>query len=296
MYLSLTQNVLIVIKLKNKISGIILFFCLFFLSFVSAQVNYYDLDRDHLADTVVLEKGLLTIHFGNKTSDSFELPEIITLINTKIRYTNPYEISVYYTGDKVLYGTMNIFYKNNWIIKNMNFYNPCQECKDQSFKISTKNINLPLQDADPEILEVDSKGFKSLTFFDDKGILTPYKDLKKLYADLFNYPLLADRFNKTTISELKKKFVLSQSNLDCYNNVAYILSENGKQQVGIELLQQIIETFPARTVAYLNLADSYWAIGNKESAILNYRKYLALMKSQKKDLNKVPKYVGKRIK
>jgi len=296
MYLSLTQNVLIVIKLKSKIPKLTLVFCLFFLSFTSAQHNYYDLDRDNLEDTLVLEEGVLKVRFGNKTSSSFELPEITALINTKIGYTNPYEITVYYSGDKVLYGTINIFYKKDWIIKNVNFYNPCQECKDQNFKILTKNINLPVKDVDPEMFEIDSKGFKSLTFLDHKGIINSYKDPKKLYMDLSNYPLLANSFNESTISDFKKKIALSQSNVDVYNNIAFRLTENGNQKVGIDLLQQIIEKYPTRTVAYLNLADSYWTIGDKESAIKNYKTYLSLMKSQKKDFNKVPKYVEERIK
>ncbi|PWN68977.1 hypothetical protein C1631_012970 [Chryseobacterium phosphatilyticum] len=267
-----------------------------FLSFVSAQSHYYDLDQDNIQDTVVLSKGVITVHFGNKTSGSFELPEITTLTNTKIGYTNPYEITIYYTGDKVLYGTITIFYKRDWYIKNVNFYNPCQECKDQNFKILTKNINLPIHSIDPEMLEIDSRGFKSLIFFDQKDILERYKDIKKIYMDLSYYPLLANSFNETTTSNFKKKFMLSQTNLDTVNNVAYILSENGNQKAAIDLLEQIIKKFPSRTVAYLNLADSYWLIGEKEKAVENYKTYLSLMKSQRKDLNKVPKYVGERIK
>ncbi|MFZ4927551.1 tetratricopeptide repeat protein [Chryseobacterium sp. Mn2064] len=284
------------IKSKNKRLKVLLIISLFFADFALAQHNYYDLDRDNLEDMVVLEKGLLTVNFGNKTSSSIELPEITALMNTKIEYINPYEIAVYYSGDKVLYATINIFYKKEWCIKNVNFYNPCQECEDQNFKILTKSINLPLKTVDSDMLEIDSKGFKSLTFFDNIGIIKPYKDIKKLYADVSNYPLLAKSFNKSTLSDFRTKFTLSRADLDDYNNIAYTLTENGNYPIGIELLKQIIDKFPARMVAYLNLADSYWALGDKESAKENYSKYLTLMKSQKKELNKIPKYIGERIK
>lgn len=296
MYLSLTQNVLIVIKLKNNISKFALIFCLFVLGFTSSQSHYYDLDYDNRQDTVVLEKEFLNVHFGNKTSGRFELPEITALTNVKIGYSNPYEITIYYSGDKGLYATINIFYKKNWFIKNVNFYNPCQECENQSIKILTKNINLPIKDIDPETLEVDSKGFKSLKFFDSQSIVKTYKDLKKLYTDLSNYPILSNSFNDSMLFDFKNKFVLSKANLDDYNNVAYILSRNGNQKVAIELLQQIIKKFPSRAVAYLNLADSYWCIGENVKAKTNYSEYLSLMKSQKKDLNKIPQYAKDRIK
>jgi len=256
--------------------------CLFSLSFLSAQSNYYDLDNDNLQDEVVLENGLVTVHFGNKKSGSFELPEITALSNTSLGYTNPSELTIYYGGDRGLYGALNILYKKDWYIKNINFYNPCQECEDQNFKILTKSINLPVKDIDSDKLEIDSKGFKSLTFFDNQGILKPYKDFKKLYTDLSGYPLLANRFNEAVLLDFKKKFTLSQRNLDDYNNIAFALSKNGNQKAGIELLKQIISKFPDRTVAYLNLADSYWNIGEKDKAINNYKEYLTLMKTQKK--------------
>ncbi|PWN66569.1 tetratricopeptide repeat protein [Chryseobacterium oncorhynchi] len=269
--------------------------CLFSLSFLSAQSNYYDLDNDNLQDEVVLENGLVTVHFGNKKSGSFELPEITALSNTSLGYTNPSELTIYYGGDRGLYGALNILYKKDWYIKNINFYNPCQECEDQNFKILTKSINLSVKDVNSEKLEIDSKGFKSLTFFDNQGIVKPYKDLKKLYTDLSVYLLLANRFNEAVLLDFKKKFTLSQRNLDDYNNIAFALSKNGNQKAGIELLKQIITKFPDRTVAYLNLADSYWNIGEKDKAINYYKEYLTLMKTQKKDLKKIPRYVHSRI-
>lgn len=296
MSLSLTQNASIVKKLKNKIFKIALVFHLFFLTFLSAQSNYYDLDNDNLQDTVILQNNLVTVHFGNRTSGSFELPEITALTNINIGYSNPCEITVNYGGDKALYATINFFYKKGWYIKTVNFNNPCQECKNQNFKILTKNINLPVKNTNSEMLDIDSKGFKSLTFYDSQGIIKSYNNLKKLYTDLSKYPILSYSFNETELLDFKKKFALSQYNIDNYNNIAFILSKNGNQKVAIILLKQIVDKFPQRTVAYLNLADSYWAINNHDSAKENYKKYIVLMNSQKKDLTKIPKYVLERVK
>ncbi|WP_171817617.1 tetratricopeptide repeat protein [Chryseobacterium sp. StRB126] len=284
------------IKLKNKVFKTVSAICLSFAGFLSAQVNYYDLDHDNLQDEVTLESNLVTIHFGNKKTDSIELPEITALSNARIQYSNPYEIMIHYSGDRVLYGAVNFLYKKSWYVKNVNFYNPCQECEDQNIKILTKNINLPVKNINYATFEIDSKGFKSLNFFDHEGIIQSYGNLKKLYTDLSAYPLLADYFNETVLPDFKKKYPLSQKNVDDYNNIAFALLNNGNQKVAIELLTQIISKFPNRTVTYLNLADSYWNIGEKDKAKQHYNKYISLMKSQKKDLRKVPVYVYTRTK
>lgn len=256
---------------------------LFFIGFLSGQSNYYDLDQDHLQDEVVLENNLVSIHFGNKKTETFEVPEITAFSNTNLGYTNPSEIIIHYSGDKGLYGAIHFLYKKGWYVKNVNFYIPCQECEDQHFKILTKNINLPIKKINPEALEIDSKGFKSLTFFDYEGIIKPYKDLKKLFIDLSHYPLLADRFNEAELLDFKKIFPLSQKNIDDYNSIAFILSNNGNQKIAIQLLTEIIRKYPKNSAAYFNLAYCYWNVGKINEAKENYKKYLTFMKSQKKD-------------
>lgn len=80
------------------------------------------------------------------------------------------------------------------------------------------------------------------------------------------------------------------------NDIAYYLEEAQIYEEAIFILKSIIIKSPTRTVAYLNLAESYWAIGNQDLAKENYKKYVELMKSQKKDLTKIPKQVWERIK
>ena len=88
---------------------------------------------------------------------------------------------------------------------------------------------------------------------------------------------------------------ITNQNLTKLNDFAYNL-ESINPNVSIDILQKIILKYPERIVAYLNLADSYWAIGNQELAKENYIKYISLMKSQKKDINKIPKQVWERAK
>ena len=80
------------------------------------------------------------------------------------------------------------------------------------------------------------------------------------------------------------------------NNTAYYLNQIGANNESIFLLQKIIKDNPNRVVSYLNIADAYWDTNNKSEAKKNYQKYISLMKSQKKDLSKIPPRVYERIK
>lgn len=129
--------------------------------------------------------------------------------------------------------------------------------------------------------------------------------IKKNYFDTL-YSLLSSQKNLSDfvvsyqfsdINKMITEVPIKDDNIDQYNNLAYYLykTKNGNQ-FAIVILKQIIQKYPQRTVAYLNLADSLWKAGRKDEACVNYKEYLLLMKSQKKDLNKVPKYVEERIK
>jgi tetratricopeptide (TPR) repeat protein len=60
------------------------------------------------------------------------------------------------------------------------------------------------------------------------------------------------------------------------NNYAYYLQLQGKHEEVIPVFEKIIEMDPNRTVAYLNLADSLWAVGDKKNAGAKYSEYVAL--------------------
>lgn len=108
-------------------------------------------------------------------------------------------------------------------------------------------------------------------------------------AKFFNY--YDWYFDKSWFSNIK----LSNENVSKINDYAFKL-EKVNPSYSIEILKEIIERFPERTVAYLNLADSFWNTEEKEKAIDNYKKYISLMKSQKKDVKKIPKRVIVRTK
>nr|WP_315028945.1 hypothetical protein [uncultured Chryseobacterium sp.] len=130
--------------------------------------------------------------------------------------------------------------------------------------------------------------------------LAKKKSFENLYSLLSDQKKLSDFKVPSSLSDMEKMMSetpIQNNNIDQYNNLAYYLAQtkNGNQ-LAIYILNEIIKKCPNRTVAYLNLADSYWNTGEKEKAKVNYQNYFSLMKSQKKDLSKVPKYVGERMK
>jgi tetratricopeptide (TPR) repeat protein len=80
------------------------------------------------------------------------------------------------------------------------------------------------------------------------------------------------------------------------NDKGYFLYKLKFYDASLIYFIKTIQLFPKRSVAYLNIADNYWALNQKEIAIENYKKYMQLMKEQKKDLKKIPKYVFERTK
>jgi hypothetical protein len=77
------------------------------------------------------------------------------------------------------------------------------------------------------------------------------------------------------------------------NDLGFLFEESGHYGEATELLSYVVANNPDRVVAYLNLADSYWGLGNKELAAENYKKYNSL-KVQSGKSAKIPKRVMER--
>lgn len=77
------------------------------------------------------------------------------------------------------------------------------------------------------------------------------------------------------------------------NDYAYFLQENNQAAESIPVLKDIVIAQPRRAVAWLNLADSNWAVGNKNDAAKQYSEYKKLMLSVNKK-SKIPSRVFER--
>ncbi|WP_155631494.1 tetratricopeptide repeat protein [Burkholderia cepacia] len=88
---------------------------------------------------------------------------------------------------------------------------------------------------------------------------------------------------------------IDSADVEDVNNMAFYLVENGRSDDAIPVLRAIIDKFPTRVVARLNLADAYWSSDDKELAISQYKEYVKQMNG--KGLSKkIPPRVFVRIK
>jgi len=110
-----------------------------------------------------------------------------------------------------------------------------------------------------------------------------------------------DRENKIIKSyyNFKKDIVSLKETIDKkdvvkLNNIAYYIQKAGANEEAIYLLKEILKKYPNRTVAYYNLGDAYWALGDKKKAKEAYLTYTEQMCNAGKQ-KRIPKVVKDRI-
>ncbi|RZK09617.1 MAG: tetratricopeptide repeat protein, partial [Flavobacterium sp.] len=86
----------------------------------------------------------------------------------------------------------------------------------------------------------------------------------------------------TDVFVMKSQGIAENESVEHLNNLGYFAFKAGAFSNAVNILNGVIQTYPKRVVAYLNLADTFWELGEKQKAILNYGKYIELMKSQNK--------------
>lgn len=152
-----------------------------------------------------------------------------------------------------------------------------------SFNLLNKTYE-ELQSIGAELPDRFEQDGSSMSIYDSENILFAIQNFQNSPEDLFiSYPEV-------------KNGDLKISNVESANNQAFHLEKTGANQQSKILLEQIIRQFPDRIVAYLNLADVLWKMHDQNQAKIHYAKYLSLMKSQNKNLSKVPQRVYDRIK
>lgn len=172
------------------------------------------------------------------------------------------------------------FYKTNkeWISKTVTYYNSTSKAEVKQ----TQEIAVSL------------KGFKFNNIkekFNNKPISKTSSSFDKIKDKntLMNLDIYA-------IADILNDNPVSVKNITTYNDAAYYLIEGKSYNEARIILLDIIKSSPDRTVAYLNLGDAEWGFDEKGDAKKSYKKYIELMKSQNKDLKKIPQRVYDRIK
>lgn len=166
------------------------------------------------------------------------------------------------------------------------------------------------------IFKEDKNGFR---YFTDKNIVISKKvDYKSLISNKKYSTDFVKKYNQNDINNELNHLInefkiknrdkldffkiynllsispITLKNIYKYNDIAYYLENAKAYKESIYLLEKILEKYPKRTVAYLNIADSYWGDKNKNKALENYKIYVIQMKENGKGKN-IPKKVFTRI-
>lgn len=100
----------------------------------------------------------------------------------------------------------------------------------------------------------------------------------------YNVVLAFAKANNLDMSQLSTKTVTQ------YNNMAFYYQQSGANAQAVPVLSTIIQQFPDREVAYLNLGDAYISLKEPSNALTNYQKYVSIM-TDKGKADKIPKRV-----
>ncbi|MBF4516823.1 hypothetical protein IRZ71_10725 [Flavobacterium sp. ANB] len=166
---------------------------------------------------------------------------------------------------------------NEWISNSVTYYKSSSSGEDKN----TKSMAVSLKEFDfnnvvDQFGDVNSKGLISLDDIKNK------EKLKEI--DVYK------------IADILKANPICNENIALYNDAAFNLIEMENFNEARIILLDIVNFSPDRVVAYLNLGDAQWGFDENEDAKKSYQKYISLMKTQGKDLNKIPKRVYERIK
>lgn len=78
------------------------------------------------------------------------------------------------------------------------------------------------------------------------------------------------------------------------NDLGFLFEQAGHYPEAVELLQHITRKHPDRVVAYLNLADAYWALGEREQARQAYGQYHEKMTAAQKQARIPPRVLERK--
>lgn len=149
-------------------------------------------------------------------------------------------------------------------------------------KKATEEVKIEVLVGDKWITQEQSWNIKE----EIKNNINPFLTLNQLLENSKSN----EKLTIENINEVFENEELNTKTLQKYNDIAYYLQQANANDEAIFLLEKIIEKFPNRTVAYINLADAYLGINDIEKAKVNYKKYIELMKQDNKE-EKIPKRV-----
>jgi hypothetical protein len=158
---------------------------------------------------------------------------------------------------------------------------------DKHYTLASPTLKLAHQKA----LQMQKSSLKTAIEYLEFG-LTQYADTFYGTSDYSK-----GKLTKTDIYNPDAAYADSQLSVSVYagilNDYGYFLSLNGQNSKAKLVLANVIKLVPSRTVAYLNIADVEWALGQRTAAKSHYKQYWKLLGSKASSV--APKRVRERM-
>jgi len=150
-----------------------------------------------------------------------------------------------------------------------------------------------------EMLRVESKEkieHKKLIFKEGKYVEKELKPSRELsIAEVKKGAKSGKNYSKFFLAKLLyENYSQEAKTLTQLNDIAYYLQKHKHNKEAVMMLESLLKFYPKRMVAYYNLADAYWALGQKKEAKKMYEVYVKQMKARGKG-KRVPKVVKERL-
>ncbi|KYH34633.1 tetratricopeptide repeat protein [Clostridium tepidiprofundi DSM 19306] len=137
--------------------------------------------------------------------------------------------------------------------------------------------------------ESENKNFERAFKILDYGI----EQYSKVWFECDIKDVTVEELNNYNATCDPNNIISLNSFISIYNNYAYFLYKINQYKEAESILMNVIELDPNRIVAYVNLGDVEWSLGNHEQAKKYYKKYLELREGS---IQNVPKRVFERTK
>ena len=212
---------------------------------------------------------------------------------------------IHKNGNKLIYSLMRykkpimgeVFLSNDGSLRFENLYSHFYDTiEDKKFPPMKKAyiVGGEIENNDTFLVQNYGNAMNPYIIFDGCGKFLKYQlnNLHNIIEKIKNNNL--DLFTIDFFKILLQTNPFTPKNLTTYNNIAYYLQKAGANEEAVYLLEKIIKKFPNRTVAYYNLGDSYWELGEKKKAINAYTTYIEQM-CHKGLQKKIPKVVLERV-
>jgi len=267
---------------------------------VEYLIKSIDFDKDGDLDRVVSSAaytGEELILFENKKGSfehllsdwNFTIDGVQILENIlKGDDNHSFSITTFFPDRGVNMRTHYIKIENSQLIvsKTMYFIQIWQERKtyicevDQNYELGKNALEMGLYNHIDENLDKDKECI----------VLENYPVSAKDYLELIQNGVPFQYLGEGHYSNLLSTHPLNDKSLLDYNNLAFYLEKKGAYTEALFILEKICALYPDRTVAYINIGDSYYGLGEIDKSLESYIKYKEKME-EKGAASKIPKRI-----